>query len=106
MADRIVVMNAGRIEQVGSPLDLYNTPDNLFVAGFIGAPQINMLARTVSAGKAGFVMMHGDASLDLPATLDLSIGQDIVLGVRPEHLRVDDDVGLIATVEVVEPMGS
>ncbi len=106
MADRIVVMNAGRIEQVGSPLELYNEPDNLFVAGFIGAPQMNLLSGTVSVGKGGFVMQYGDASLDLPTDLGLSEGQDIVLGIRPEHLRADEAGDLMTTVEVVEPMGS
>ena len=106
MADRIVIMNAGRIEQIGSPLELYNTPDNLFVAGFIGAPQMNLLSGTVAVNKAGFTMQHGDAVLTLPADLTLSDGQPIVLGIRPEHLRADPNGALQAIVEVVEPMGN
>lgn len=106
MADRIVVMHGGIIEQVGTPLELYNAPDNLFVAGFIGAPQMNMLKGKAVAKNAGFVMMHGDAELALPKGLPLTDGQDIVLGIRPELLHVDPEGALQATVEVIEPMGS
>jgi multiple sugar transport system ATP-binding protein len=106
MADRIVVMQAGRIEQVGTPLELYNGPDNLFVAGFIGAPQMNLLQGRAIAKQDRFVMMHGEAELALPAGLPLTNGQEIVLGIRPELLRVDPIGDLQATVEVIEPMGS
>ncbi len=106
MADRIVVMNAGRIEQVGTPLSLYNAPDNLFVAGFIGAPQMNMLSGKAIAKDAGLVMHHGDAVLPLPKDIAVQDGQDIVLGLRPEHLRIDPEGRLHATVEVIEPTGN
>lgn len=106
MADRIVVMQAGRIEQVGTPLELYNAPDNLFVASFIGAPQMNLLKGKAVVKDGGFIMMHGDAELTLPTGLPLADGQDIIIGIRPEHLRVDQKGALKATVEVIEPMGS
>jgi multiple sugar transport system ATP-binding protein len=106
MADRIVVMNAGRIEQIGTPLELYNTPDNLFVAGFIGAPQMNFLSGKVIAKQGEFFMRYGDVELMLPSGLALQEGQDIVLGIRPEHLHVEPAGDLQSIVEVIEPMGS
>jgi len=80
MADRIVVMNAGRVEQIGSPLELYDNPANLFVAGFIGSPAMNFLPERRN-------------------------GRDVLVGVRPEHLDIADD-GLAAEVVVVEPTGA
>ncbi|MEP5759593.1 MAG: sn-glycerol-3-phosphate ABC transporter ATP-binding protein UgpC [Litoreibacter sp.] len=106
MADQIVVMNAGRIEQIGTPLALYNTPDNLFVAGFIGAPQMNMLAGKVISKRGELAMQYGDMILSLPTGLEIRDGQDIILGIRPEHLRIDPQGSLSCRVEVIEPMGS
>jgi multiple sugar transport system ATP-binding protein len=80
MADRIVVMNAGKVEQIGSPLDLYDNPANLFVAGFIGSPAMNFLPERRN-------------------------GRDVLVGVRPEHLDIAGD-GLAAQVVVVEPTGA
>jgi multiple sugar transport system ATP-binding protein len=80
MADRIVVMNGGRVEQTGSPLDLYDNPANLFVAGFIGSPSMNFLPEKRN-------------------------GRDVLVGVRPEHLDIASD-GLAAEVVVVEPTGA
>ncbi len=99
MADRIVVMNAGNVEQMGAPLDLYDRPVNTFVASFIGSPAMNMIETRVADG--GIVL--GDARL--PAPDGLRDGQEITLGVRPEHLAFADE-GLPATVSVVEPTGS
>ena len=106
MADRIVVMNAGRIEQVGSPLELYKTPDNLFVAGFIGAPQMNFLAGRVCQHEGEARLRLSDAELKLPEHLPLVDGQQVVLGIRPEHLHIDPAGPLTAVLEVVEPMGN
>ena len=104
MADKIVVMHDGRVEQIGAPLELYDRPENLFVAGFIGSPAMNFLhGRIETAGGARFVT--GDLSLPLQAPPADSDGRPIVLGVRPEHLRLADD-GLPAEVVVVEPTGS
>lgn len=79
MADKIVVLNRGRIEQVGSPLELYRRPANLFVAGFIGSPGMNFVrARRRADGRYGFL----GAAVDLPQ----AAGAEAIVGVRPEHL--------------------
>ena len=102
MADRIVVMQGGRIEQVGAPLDLYDRPVNTFVAGFIGSPAMNMAPGVV---KGGAVETDSGARLPLPPGLGLAEGREVTYGIRPEHLRVADQ-GISGTVAVVEPTGS
>ncbi|MGQ3281308.1 MAG: ABC transporter ATP-binding protein, partial [Shinella sp.] len=101
MADKIVVMRGGVVEQVGSPLDLYDHPDNVFVAGFIGSPAINLfegrLENGYFTGKSGFSAPAGIKNTASPA--------DVVLGIRPEHLRLDPS-GTEATVVVVEQTGA
>jgi multiple sugar transport system ATP-binding protein len=101
MADKIVVMNGGRVEQIGSPLDLYDNPANLFVAGFIGSPAMNFLD-----GRChGDTIRVGDG-IELPAPKSqLPAGREVVVGVRPEHLAVAG-VGVPAEVVVVEPTGA
>ncbi len=102
MADKIVVMNGGRVEQVGRPLDVYDRPANQFVAGFIGSPAMNFLPGTIESD--GF--RAEDGSLwPLPAAGGRAGGQPAVYGVRPEHLQLQDD-GVPLTVQVVEPTGS
>ena len=106
MADKIVVMNEGLIEQIGTPMELYNTPDNIFVAEFIGAPQMNLLA-----GLADQTSEQCSIRLDLGTTLripdfGLKDGQAIHLGIRPEHLIIADKGALQAVVDIVEPMGN
>ena len=106
MADRIVVMHDGIVEQVGTPLDLYDKPDNLFVAGFIGSPSMNFLkgkldavaGRPVFKTEGGLTFNVGDA----PAS---SIGRPVTLGMRPEHVSITPD-GVPVEVIVVEPTGS
>ncbi len=104
MADKIVVMNGGRVEQTGSPLELYDHPANRFVAGFIGSPAMNFLPGTVEAG--GFRAEGGSLWPLPPATRDL--GRPAVYGVRPEHLQLaaNDGAGVPLLVQVVEPTGS
>jgi multiple sugar transport system ATP-binding protein len=102
MADRIVVMHAGRVEQIGTPLELYDRPANLFVAGFIGSPAMNMLPGTIVAG--GF-RTADDLLLPLPVRAPAVDGRPAIYGVRPEHFRLSPD-GLPAIVRVVEPTGS
>jgi lactose/L-arabinose transport system ATP-binding protein len=103
MADRIVVLRAGRIEQIGAPLDLYHNPDNAFVAGFIGSPRMNFLAATVlGSGRISV----GGIEIDCPVTSKLEPGKKLQLGLRPEHLDQADGIVLEATVEFVEAMGS
>ncbi len=105
MADKIVVMNGGRVEQIGAPLDLYDRPQNLFVAGFIGSPAMNFLQGSIRAnGRLGFEG-PGGAHLPLAAAPTGSDGRPAVYGVRPEHFALADD-GAEAIVQVVEPTGS
>jgi multiple sugar transport system ATP-binding protein len=105
MADKIVVMHDGLIEQIGAPLTLYDRPDNLFVAGFISSPAMNMLK--------GRIRMNGSAAFEGPAGVAFPLaaappgsdGQPAVCGVRPEHFALADD-GAEAEVQVIEPTGS
>ena len=106
MAERIVVMNLGRVEQVGRPLDLYDRPANLFVAGFIGSPAMNFIEASGPAQGAAAAAADGTA-LPLPPGISVPEGQALVYGVRPEHLTLaPDGAGIEATVKVVEPTGS
>jgi multiple sugar transport system ATP-binding protein len=108
MADKIVVLNSGRIEQVGAPLDLYNNPANRFVAGFIGSPKMNFLKAKIDQVNDGdtTVSVCGSA-IRLPRRLKGSAGQDVTFGIRPEHLGVADAGTALATVNVdlVENLG-
>ncbi|MEP6021018.1 MAG: sn-glycerol-3-phosphate ABC transporter ATP-binding protein UgpC [Paracoccaceae bacterium] len=106
MADRIVVMNAGRIEQIGTPLQLYNHPENLFVAEFIGAPQMNIFSGAVSVSDGQASLTHTHATLPLPECLVPRDGQSVALGIRPEQFRIDPAGTIKAQVEVVEPLGN
>ena len=102
MADKIVVMNSGNIEQVGAPLELYDRPANLFVAGFIGSPAMNMLRGNVADGR--FLAADGTA-WPLPVNGHAVSPGPAIYGIRPEHLRLDPQ-GIGARVQVVEPTGS
>jgi multiple sugar transport system ATP-binding protein len=105
MADKIVVMNGGRVEQIGAPLDLYDRPQNLFVAGFIGSPAMNFLPGAIREnGSLGFEG-PGGAHLPLATAPQGSDGRPAVYGVRPEHFTIAAD-GAEATIQVVEPTGS
>jgi multiple sugar transport system ATP-binding protein len=109
LADKIVVLQGGIVEQVGSPLDLYHQPRNLFVAGFIGSPRMNFLAVTVSAvnDSGTTVTLPGDATVTIPVRPgSVSVGERVTLGIRPEHLRLDQtNAGLNGEVLVVERLG-
>jgi len=113
LADRIVVFNGGRIEQAGPPLELYRRPVNLFVAGFLGSPRINLLAGTVQAVAPGQVTVAlGDAAV-LALPLDaaaLRVGDAVTVGIRPEQLATVDappatGAALSVTVQLVEHLG-
>jgi len=106
MADRIVVMRDGRIAQVGAPLELYDRPANVFVAGFIGSPAMNLLPGVVRHGAGGPAVMVDGASLPVPDRPGLDEGRKVVFGIRPEHLDLTGAGGLQARVVVVEPTGS
>ena len=104
MADRIVVMRDGVVEQSGLPLDLYDRPANLFVAGFIGSPSMNLLRGTIRInGKPSF-MTDGGVTLPLMSAPRGADGRPCIYGVRPEHLSLGGDVK--AEVSVIEPTGS
>ena len=102
MADKIVVMHDGIVEQMGAPLDLYDNPANLFVAAFIGSPSMNLLKGKITG--AGFET-EGGTVWPIGKHPVGSDGLSAVLGIRPEHFRLDPG-GLKAEVAVVEPMGS
>ncbi len=109
MADKIVVLRDGIIEQVGAPLDLYDNPQNTFVAQFIGSPSMNLLKGTVANGALELGM---GGKVPLPASLNVSAGQQITFGIRPEHIELsandanNADVGLASKVHVIEPTGA
>ncbi len=105
MADKIVVMQAGHIEQVGSPLELYDRPANTFVAGFIGSPSMNMLPGSVRANGGAPGIAIGDLVLPVDGPAGLADGQPVTVGIRPENLTLAD-AGLPATVSVIEPTGA
>ncbi|ABD55036.1 ABC transporter ATP-binding protein [Jannaschia sp. CCS1] len=106
MADKIVVLNGGNVEQIGSPLDLYDRPDNRFVASFIGSPSMNLIDGMVTEVADGTATLAlGEWTIAVPAQSGLVAGQKITLGVRPEHLSLSE-TGMPAKVRVVEPTGS
>jgi multiple sugar transport system ATP-binding protein len=103
MATRIVVLNKGNVEQVGSPFELYNFPRNLFVATFIGSPKMNLLAAKVENGRAEIPGLGG-----MPLPTGINPDDPITIGVRPEQLTIDGpgDLALTGTVSLVEYLGS
>jgi ABC-type sugar transport system ATPase subunit len=109
MADRIVVLRDGVTEQIGTPIELYARPQNRFVAGFLGAPQMNMLAGTIrAAGPSGLRVEvdHGRGTVHASVAAARSIGDKCTVGIRPEHLLPSDDGDLRATVESTEMVGA
>jgi len=110
LADRIVVLKAGVIEQVGTPLELYNHPANLFVAGFIGSPRMNFLAAEVAGQRDEIIDIGGKSGfrIAIPVQGDLpAAGAQLTVGVRPEHLRIVDPAhGMLAgEVQITEHLG-
>jgi multiple sugar transport system ATP-binding protein len=108
MADKIVVLQAGRVEQVGSPLQLYHHPANLFVAGFIGSPRMNLLpARVVGTDAAGVALDVAGARIVVPVAADgVRSGDAVILGIRPEALLSDPQGALSGRMILVERLGS
>jgi len=105
MADKIVVLHDGHVEQIGAPLDLYDRPANLFVAGFIGSPAMNVLKGRISSGARPSFKAENGIELPLASAPSASDGKPATYGFRPEHLRIAQD-GVPAQVVVVEPTGS
>ncbi len=111
LADRIVVLRSGKIEQVGTPLDLYNKPANKFVAGFIGAPSMNFVSgKIVAVDQNGTgVNILGEDTMTLSRVAEnASAGDAITVGVRPQHIRLasPDEPAVNVTVDLVEALGS
>ena len=120
MADRIVVMRDGKVQQIAAPLDLYHQPANLFVAGFIGSPPMNFFTGTLIASRqgtlefiekvpAGQTSFHCPLSSETSRRLNSRQDREVILGLRPEHLHpnsLTSGLTLLASVEVVEPMGA
>ena len=110
LADRIVLMNKGRVEQIGSPEDVYDSPATLFVAGFVGASAMNFVNGRIEGGQDACVVRFGNgAQVTLPAHYAAHAGRDVTLGLRPEHLHFatdDASATLQGAARVVEPLGS
>lgn len=112
MADRIVILNDGRVEQIGTPVQLYEQPSNKFVAGFIGSPQMNFLELTVEGRRENGLacVAEGVGKLVLPVQTDgVTDGKKVTLGIRPEHVQLvgtEFSVRLPAVVNIVENLGS
>jgi len=108
LADRIVVLNAGRIEQVGTPLDLYHRPANLFVAGFIGSPQMNFIPAEVAQAGGGGVQVRlpdGSTLSVLAESGGIRPGESVTLGIRPDHVTVRPTGMLTGRISLVEELG-
>jgi multiple sugar transport system ATP-binding protein len=116
LADRVVVMNGGRIEQIGRPQDLYHRPKSRFVAGFIGSPAMNFLpARLQPNGDGLLLRLAPELAFPVPPThtarYQPSVGKDLILGLRPEHITEPRGEGreprceFAMTLDVIEPMG-
>jgi len=115
LADRLIVMNAGVADQIGTPMDVYDQPASVFVAGFIGSPSMNFIPVTLTDGGGSLFAEASGIKIKVPPQKAQSLmpykGQSVTLGVRPEDLRVgmtsdSSDLSFDAVVEVVEPLGA
>ena len=111
LGDRIVIMKDGFIQQIGTPQEVFNHPHNLFVAGFIGTPQMNFFDAKLVKDGSKYVVTVGGTKVELSPEKQAALSaknvqpQDITLGVRPEHITLSDS-GISAKVDVSEMMGS
>lgn len=109
LADKIVVLDGGIVQQVGKPIDLYQRPANLFVAGFIGSPKMNFFSVDVAKSLEGHLQVKGQSieTVDIPAdTSGVSAGDAMTLGIRPQNLNFDPEGPVKGTIEMVERLGS
>ena len=107
MADRIVVMHDGIVEQIGAPLELYDNPANLFVAGFIGSPAMNFVPGTMRRANGSTTLQAGNSTIALPGSVPGKDGQQVTMGIRPEHLAMNNGGdGIAGSILVVEPTGA
>jgi multiple sugar transport system ATP-binding protein len=106
LADRIVAMHGGVIQQVGSPLDLYDRPANLFVAGFMGSPAMNLIEGVFERDASGTrIRLPNGVAIPVADRPSLACGAAVTLGIRPEHVTIGEGEGMPATVALVEPTG-
>ena len=106
MADTVVIMRDGKIEQVGAPLEVYDKPANLFVAQFIGSPSMNIIEGKIGAKEGALIVEARGIELPVPADMNVREGQEVLYGVRPEHFEEShDSVGMKAKINVIEPTG-
>ncbi len=108
MADKIVVLQAGRVEQVGSPLELYHHPNNIFVAGFMGSPRMNLLPAIVSSVDQAGVTVEAAGGIRVTAPVEpaaFSPGTKVTLGIRPEHVTVNDNGPINGQALIAERLG-
>ncbi|WP_306120378.1 MULTISPECIES: sn-glycerol-3-phosphate ABC transporter ATP-binding protein UgpC [unclassified Roseitalea] len=108
LADVIVVLNQGRIEQIGTPLELYNCPQNTFVAGFIGSPRMNLMEAVAEPGEGGGIdLVAGSQRIALPAIAGIAPGDNVTFGIRPEHMDIVDaaQADISAPVDLTEQLG-
>jgi len=109
LADRIVVMNGGIIEQIGTPMELFMNPANTFVAGFIGSPPMNQMKGVIQNTSAGAQVNVSDITFKLSESVSAEDGLEVVVGIRPEHLSLTDKEGaspVPISLDLVEPLGS
>ncbi len=109
LADRIVVMNDGYIEQIGTPMELFMNPANTFVASFIGSPPMNQMPAEITSSSTGLQAKVDNVTFDLPDGVNAEQGQSVIVGVRPEHLSVSNGARsstVPITLDLVEPLGS
>src|SRR5690606_26853410 len=104
MADKIVVMHQGLVSQMGEPLELYDRPANVFVAGFIGSPAMNLIEGVVTDSSKPAFRSDGGAMLPIPANAGVDGRRRVTYGIRPEHVVLGGDIE--ATVQIIEPTGS
>jgi ABC-type sugar transport system ATPase subunit len=110
LADRIAILDRGQIQQIGTAEDLYERPASLFVAGFIGSPQMNFIAARLASPAAAAVVVELPGGHKLKAAVDTGAatkGETVTLGIRPEHLVVSSEAGaIVATVTLIEWLGN
>ncbi|MEC7217738.1 MAG: TOBE domain-containing protein, partial [SAR324 cluster bacterium] len=107
LADQIVVLNQGRVEQAGPPLELYNTPQNLFVAGFIGSPRMNIVQARLARKGEQWILKSGQTEITINSLPDLVEGEACSFGIRPEHIKLAnvEEADASVIVELTEQLG-
>lgn len=104
LADRIVVLNAGKIAQLGTPLEVYRNPVSTFVAGFVGSPEVNLIPATTMGASTTEVELANGTLMGIPHAVDLPADTAVTYGIRPQHILLDDE-GMEVVVTLVEPTG-